>query len=155
MTPIPEVIYVAVPDKGGITQFIDLLEKYQNRPSERIGFKSQYPFWFKKTVKGENPWISWWNPLSWIQVGNYLAVTAPRMVIFKYWHPLYAPAFGTIARLARNSYRIAIMDNVFPHEKFPLSKSLAKYFCKPIDHFVVMSNTVLKDLRKVRNVKAY
>lgn len=147
------MIYVGVPKEGGITDFINLLEKHQNRPSERIGFKSQYPFWFKKTVKGENPWISWWNPLSWIQVGNYLSVMAPPMVIFKYWHPLYAPAFGTIARLTYNSTRICIVDNIFPHDPFPFSKALAKYFCKPIDHFVVMSEAVLSDLRKVRDVR--
>jgi len=127
MAQSPNVIFVGVPLRGGITDYIDHLERHLEGPFERIGFKSQYPFWFKKTDRGENAWISWWNPLTWVQVGNYIAVMAPRLVIFKYWHPLYAPAFGVIRRFAKYSSVVVIVDNVYPHESFPFQRMLARF----------------------------
>jgi len=127
-----DVIFVGVPSEGGITDWIDLLEKHLDRPCERIGFKSQYPFWFKKTKQGVNPWISWWNPLSWAQVGNYVSIMAPKLVILKYWHPLYALAFGVIIRMAKYSNVCVVIDNIYPHEKFPFQKQLIKFFLNSV-----------------------
>jgi glycosyltransferase involved in cell wall biosynthesis len=61
-----------------------------------------------------------------------------------------APCLGTILRRVKtNNYTkvICIADNIIPHEKFPLGNVFTKYFIKPIDAFVTMSEKVMKDLR--------
>src|SRR5665647_2222762 len=43
---------------------------------------------------------------------------------------------------------IGIVDNIFPHEKRPGDKVFTKYFLKPIDGFITMSEKVLADLNQ-------
>jgi glycosyltransferase involved in cell wall biosynthesis len=43
---------------------------------------------------------------------------------------------------------VCIADNVIPHEKRPGDKQLTRYFIKPVDRFVVMSEQVKDDLRQ-------
>ena len=45
---------------------------------------------------------------------------------------------------------ICIFDNVIPHEKRPGDKILTKYFTGSIDGAIVMSQTVLDDLKTFR-----
>ena len=53
------------------------------------------------------------NPFSWWKASRRIQEMEPDIVIFRYWLPFFAPAFGTIARLL--SYRgiksIAVVDN--------------------------------------------
>lgn len=90
------------------------------------------------------------NPLNWIKVGNELAKIKPAIIVVRYWMPFMAPCFGTILRrVKKNKYTkiICIADNIFPHEKLPAEKLLTKYFMKPVDAFITMSEKVLSDLR--------
>ena len=67
--------------------------------------------------------------------------------------PFLGPCFGTIARIARSNRHttiICIFDNVIPHEKRPGDKALTKYFTNSIDGAIVMSQTVLRDLKFFR-----
>ena len=63
------------------------------------------------------------------------------------------PCFGTIARIAKSNRHtkvICIFDNVIPHEKRPGDNILTKYFTNSIDGAIVMSQTVLDDLKAFR-----
>lgn len=91
------------------------------------------------------------NPLNWIKVGNELKNVKPDIIVVRYWIPFMGPCLGTILRRAkRNHYSkiICIADNIFPHEKRPGDKAFTKYFLRPIDGFITMSQKVLADLHE-------
>ena len=89
------------------------------------------------------------NPLNWIKVGNEIKKIKPDIVVVRYWMPFMAPCLGTILRrIKKNKHTkiICIADNIFPHEKLPGEILLTKYFIKPVDAFITMSEKVLSDL---------
>lgn len=89
------------------------------------------------------------NPLSWLKVGLKIRKQKPDIVIFKFWLPFMGPCFGTIARLIKgnkHSRIISILDNLIPHEHRPSDRILTRYFVKPIDGYVAMSDSVMKDV---------
>ncbi|HTB99914.1 MAG TPA: glycosyltransferase, partial [Ferruginibacter sp.] len=60
------------------------------------------------------------------------------------------PCFGTILRKVKKNKHtkiVCIADNVIPHEKRPGDAVFTKYFLKPIDSFITMSEKVLSDLK--------
>jgi len=96
------------------------------------------------------------NPFNWIKVGNELKKIKPDIVVVRYWMPFMAPCLGTILRkIKKNKHTkiVCIADNIFPHEKFPLEKLLTKYFIKPVDAFITMSEKVLADLHQINKNK--
>jgi glycosyltransferase involved in cell wall biosynthesis len=91
------------------------------------------------------------NPFNWIKVGNEIKKIKPDIVVVRYWMPFMAPCLGTILRrIKKNNHTriICIADNIFPHEKIPGEKILTKYFIKPVDGFITMSEKVLSDLHQ-------
>jgi len=88
------------------------------------------------------------NPFSWWKASRRIQEMEPDIVIFRYWLPFFAPAFGTIARLL--SYRgiksIAVVDNALPHERRLGDIALGGYFFRAIKGCVVMSSSVGKDI---------
>ncbi|MEI9959396.1 MAG: glycosyltransferase [Ferruginibacter sp.] len=96
------------------------------------------------------------NPLNWIKIGNRIKKENADLVIVRYWLPLMGPALGTILRKVKknkHSKIICIADNVIPHEKRFGDKPFTKYFLKPIDAFITMSENVLRDLRSFEKDK--
>ena len=90
------------------------------------------------------------NPFNWIKVGNELKKLKPDIVIVRYWLPFMGPCLGTILRrVKKNHYSkvVCIADNILPHEKRPGDKIFTKYFLKPVDGFITMSEKVLSDLK--------
>jgi glycosyltransferase involved in cell wall biosynthesis len=60
-----------------------------------------------------------------------------------------APAFGTVCRIAkrnRHTRCIALVHNMFPHEKGVLDKLFAPYFVHTQDAFVALSKSVVADI---------
>lgn len=89
------------------------------------------------------------NPLNWLQIGNELKKIAPDLIIVRYWLPLMGPCLGTILRRVKKNRKtkiICIADNIIPHEHRPGDTLFTKYFVKPIDAFVTMSEKVKSDL---------
>ncbi len=89
------------------------------------------------------------NPLNWLQIGNELKKIAPDLIIVRYWLPLMGPCLGTILRKVKKNRKtkiICIADNIIPHEHRPGDTPFTKYFVKPIDAFVTMSEKVKSDL---------
>ena len=89
------------------------------------------------------------NPLSWIKVGLRLRREAPDMILMKYWTPFMAPAFGTVARIARSNGKskvICQIDNVEPHEHHIIDRPCNSYYLGAVDGFVYMSEQVHGEL---------
>lgn len=96
------------------------------------------------------------NPFNWIRVGNEIKKRKPDLVICKFWLPFMGPCFGTILRsIKKNNHTrvISIIDNIIPHEKRLGDRAFANYFVKPVDGFIAMSRSVLKDLERFTRTK--
>jgi glycosyltransferase involved in cell wall biosynthesis len=96
------------------------------------------------------------NPFNWLRVGRDIARRRPDLLIMKFWIPVMAPCFGTIARLARRNGHtrvVTILDNLIPHEARPADRLLTRYFTASVDGFVAMSRSVLADIDLFDRVK--
>jgi len=153
----------AFPLRGGIADFNQALANaylIQNSKTRIYSFSLQYPgFLFpgktqlSEGVKPNNieieTCINSINPINWIRIGNKIAHQNPEYVVVQYWMPFMAPCLGTIIRRIKkksNAKVIAITHNIIPHEKFPITKLLTKYFVKKCDGFITLSKSVLSDL---------
>ncbi|SFD49628.1 Glycosyltransferase involved in cell wall bisynthesis [Chitinophaga sp. CF118] len=89
------------------------------------------------------------NPLNWLVTGRKIRRMAPDLIITKYWLPLMGPALGSLLRLGKGKTTrvVSILDNVIPHEKRPGDVPFTRYFLKPVDAFIAMSQSVLNDLQ--------
>ena len=156
---------------GGITTFNErLARQLQNEGHQTsiFSFSLQYPgFLFPgKSQFTDDPApkdldihtrINSVNPFNWLRVGHEIKRLKPDMVIVRYWIPLMGPCLGTILRIIKKNKHtriICIADNVVPHEKRFGDKAFTRYFIKPVDAFITMSEKVLADLRLFTNKKA-
>ncbi len=89
------------------------------------------------------------NPFNWWRVGRELKKLSPDIIVVRYWLPFMGPCLGTILRIVkqnRHSKIICIADNIIPHEKRPGDAAFTRFFLKPVDAFITMSEKVLNDL---------
>ncbi len=96
------------------------------------------------------------NPFNWIKVGNQIKKENADIIVVRYWLPLMGPCLGTILRIAKNNNHskiVCIADNIAPHEKRVGDKPFTKYFIKPVDAFITMSEKVMDDLRQFDKTK--
>ncbi|MDP4200493.1 MAG: glycosyltransferase [Bacteroidota bacterium] len=97
------------------------------------------------------------NPVSWYRAGRIAASYKPDLIVFKYWMPFFAPAYGVLARVAKRITRkqgheckIAfIVDNVIPHEKRPGDMMLTRFAFRAVDAYIVQSDSVERELLQV------
>jgi glycosyltransferase involved in cell wall biosynthesis len=90
------------------------------------------------------------NPFNWLKVGKQIRKERPDIIVVRYWLPFMGPCFGTILRQAKKnkfSKVVCIADNIIPHEKRAGDKAFTRYFIKPVDAFITMSEKVLDDLK--------
>ncbi len=155
------ILGTAWPYRGGLSAFNErLAHEYQTNGHdvEVVTFTLQYPSFFfpGKTQYSSEPapeglkitrMLNAINPLSWLRTGLYIRRQRPDLVITKFWLPFMAPALGTTLRIAKRKgiRRIAILDNLIPHEKRPGDRLFAKYFVGSVDGMVAMSKSVLAD----------
>ena len=96
------------------------------------------------------------NPFNWIKIGKRIKKENPDLIVVRYWLPLLGPCLGTILRIAKknkHSKVVCIADNIIPHEKRTGDTAFTKYFIKPVDAFITMSQQVLDDLGKFNTAK--
>lgn len=151
------------PFRGGLATYNErLAREFRNRGDEVTiyTFTLQYPsFLFPgKTQYSESPapkdlnikiCVNAVNPFNWMKVGKMIRRSNPDIVIIKFWIPFMGPCFGKIARIIKKNKHtkiISIIDNIIPHEKWIGDRTLAKYFVKAVDGFVVMSKSVMDDI---------
>lgn len=156
------IVGPAYPYRGGLAAFSDRLTREylsQGHEVEVVTFTMQYPkiLFPGKTQFSSEPkpdgmvitrLINSMNPFTWINAGRYIRKKAPDKVIFCYWMAFMAPAFGTIARFAKNkkSVMIGLIHNMIPHEPTILDKFLPQYFVKGMNGFVAMADSVVSDI---------
>jgi len=154
------------PFRGGISQFNASL--YREFKSEHeiksFTFKRQYPdFLFPGTSQYVNDTdkvekipsqaiLDTINPLTYFKTAREIKRFHPDLLIMKYWMPFFAPSLGFVANSVRknNCFVVSILDNVIPHEKRIGDIALTKYFLKRNDAFIVMSESVKKDLLSLK-----
>jgi len=157
---------------GGITTFNERLAKEftkQGYDTSIYSFSLQYPgFLFPgKSQYSDEPApegldihtrINSINPLNWLSVGRELKKLKHDLLVVRYWLPFMGPALGTILRQVKKNKHtqvICIADNIIPHEKRIGDKSFTRYFIKPVDGFIVMSENVQNDLKSFTTQKPF
>ncbi len=157
------IIGPAYPYRGGIADTNESLCRalsLANNETSIVTFTVQYPEFlfpgktqFSDEHKPEdiiiNRMVNSINPLNWIIVARKINLMKPDFVIIRYWIPFLSPALGSIARLLQKDViKVALCDNVIPHEKFPGSNMLTSYFINSFNGFVTLSKAVAKELDK-------
>jgi len=157
------IIGSAYPLRGGLSNFNERLARAFNDagfsttiytfslqyPSLLFPGKSQFSSEPKPDDLDIRVVINSINPLNWIKWGRKIRREAPDLVIIKFWIPFMAPCLGTLSRIIRGNKKtrvITIIDNLIPHEKRLLDKSLAGYFARSVDGFITMSREVLNQV---------
>lgn len=149
------------PFRGGIAQFNARLLKSLSKFGETraFTFKRQYPnFLFPGKSQFVQPednaevvkslqLLDTINPISYFSTARAIKSFAPEILITKFWMPFFAIPLGTVLhRLKKTTFNVAILDNVVPHERHFGDLTATKFFLRQNHLFVVMSNTVEKDL---------
>ena len=159
------IIGPAHPLRGGLASYNERLARafqQQGHQVEIYTFSLQYPgFLFPGTTQfsSEPPpkditihlAINSINPFNWIKVGKELRKKKNDLIIVRYWLPFMGPCLGTILRnVKKNKHTkvVCIADNIIPHEKRIGDDLFTKYFVKPVDGFITMSQKVLQDLKQ-------
>ena len=165
------IIGPAYPLRGGLATFNERLAKAfidQGHDVTIYTFSLQYPAILFPGTKQESDEpapeglkikvaINSVNPLNWILVGNRIRKEQPDIIVVRYWLPFMGPCLGTILRRVKQNSKIkvtCIADNIIPHEKRIGDTAFTRYFVKPVDAFITMSEKVLEDLRKFSSGKS-
>ena len=160
------ILGTAYPYRGGLATFNERLAqqfRQEGHTVKIVTFTLQYPSFlfpgktqYSSDAAPENLWIerrlNSCNPFNWFKVGRMLRDECPDMLICCYWMAFFAPAYGTVCRIAkRNGVTrcIALVHNMFPHEKNVLDKLFAPYFVHSQDAFVTLSDAVAKDIKSL------
>lgn len=164
------IIGPAHPLRGGLASYNERLAReflHQGHNVTIYTFSLQYPgFLFPGTTQFSTEpaptdikikvTINSVNPFNWLTVGSRLKKLNPDLIVVRYWLPFMGPCLGTILRIAkRNKHTkvVCIADNIIPHEKRIGDTVFTKYFVKPVDAFITMSEKVLNDLTLFNNKK--
>lgn len=122
-------------------------------------FKRQYPgFMFPGSAQegATAPWLRCdshrvfvpWSPWSWRQSAADLLAFAPDGVIARWWMPFFAPGFRDVLRRVRDRTRVVwLLDNVVPHESYPLGMWLTRQALRQGHAFIAQSEQVRRDLQ--------
>ena len=157
------IIGPAHPLRGGLASYNERLARQFQQEGHTVQiftFSLQYPgFLFPGTTQYSSEpapddlkiqvCINSVNPLNWLLIGNRLRKLRPDLIVVRYWLPFMGPCLGTLLRVVkRNNHTrvLCIADNIIPHEKRPGDVPFTRYFVKPVDAFVTMSEKVLADL---------
>ncbi len=153
------------PFRGGIAQFnarlFRALEKKVD--TSAFTFKKQYPDFlfpgtsqFVTTEDQADPVpakriVSTFNPLSYIRGIHSLRKAKPDVFIANYWMSFFGLFLGLFAAfLPKKVKKVAILHNLVPHEKRFFDAPLNRFFVKRYHGFVVMSDSVERDLKQIR-----
>lgn len=154
------------PFRGGIAQFNALLTEALRESGHEVmpyTFSRQYPnilFPGKTQLVSEDDQamkidsikiLDTINPFSYRKTIREIRKFNPDILLMKYWMSFFAPSLGKVAKKLKNECCvISVLDNVIPHEKKFFDIPLTKYFLKQNHAFISMSESVQKDLFKLR-----
>jgi len=156
----------APPFRGGIVTYIAMLGRVLLERGHDVfwsSFAKQYPGFLFPGTEQEGEVAAWlqlpnqrrfvpWSPWSWWRTSGDLKKQAPAALIIKYWIPFFAPGFFAVTWLLRRRTNIRIiylLDNVIPHEKYPLGMFLTRLALGQGHGFIAQSEQVHRDLLTV------
>ncbi|RKZ18690.1 glycosyl transferase [bacterium] len=156
----------APPFRGGIVTYYGMLGQCLRERGHELfwsSFKRQYPdFLFPGTDQtGETAaWLDYpntpsfvpWSPWSWHRTARDLERQQVDALIIKYWIPFFAPGFWGVTRQLRRrtgTRILYLLDNVIPHEKYPLGTFLTRRALKQGHGYLAQSDQVRRDLLTV------
>jgi len=153
------VFFSALPPyRGGISDFSELVVSAMEQLCDlkAFTFKKQYPnFLFpgktqlslNKLSKSYPRIVSGFNPLSYFSAVRQIKKSSPTIFITNYWMTFFAPMNGFFSKsLKKDCLKIAIIHNLIPHEKRFFDSFFNRIFVKSYDGFIVLSESVKKDL---------
>jgi len=153
------------PYRGGIAQFNANIfqELSKSHEVKAFNFKRQYPgllFPGKTQFVGKDDpaikiestsLLDTINPLSYISTARAIRQWEPDLLLMRYWMSYFAPSQGYVGRhQLKKTKVISILDNVIPHEQRFFDAPFTKYYLGSNDGFVVLSDSVGKDLLSYR-----
>lgn len=169
MTPVASHIVLvgpAYPYRGGIAHFLEAMGQGLVRRGHRVEavtFSRQYPaFLFPGRTQYETAppdaylpatrLIDMLNPLSWKAAARQIGAQGAQVVIFQYWMPFFALAFGRMARTLRQQgiQVLAVVHNALPHERHPGDRRLGRYFLRACNGLLVLSDKVAADVQSLK-----
>lgn len=152
------------PYRGGISQFgaHTYRELAKEHEVSAFTFKRQYPsilfpgktqFVTKDDNADEIPSVRSLdsiNPLTFAATARKINTTKPDILITQYWMPFLAPAMGSVAgKMSDGVKKVGLLHNALPHESGRLDKKLLKSYLRKHDAFVVLSESVEEDLKRL------
>ncbi len=154
------------PFRGGIAHYTTLLcEALRRRHDVRFyALSRQYPellFPGKTQIDHSDSGLAVQHeasidsiaPWTWVTTARRIREFAPELVIFSWWHPFFAPSFGTIAHLSRIMGRVPscfLCHNAIPHERSRIDLWLLRYAFSSAAAFIAHSRQDVDDLRRLR-----
>lgn len=149
------VVGLTYPFRGGIAHYSSLFVRELRKRHEvlfltlsrqypKILFPgvSQYDFSDQALVEDGNPIVDSLNPLSWLKTARTLNRERPELIVFQWWHPFFAFAFGSIVRMLDKPIQSRVCflcHNVLPHESNPMQSLLTRYAFNKANYFIVHS----------------
>jgi len=84
-------------------------------------------------------WVDSMRPDTWFRTVARLRRRGVKKLVIQWWHPYFAPSFGTIGRLARRAgiEVVFVCHNVEPHEGTPFDRLALTWAYGGADRFVV------------------
>ena len=150
------------PYKGGISHYTGLMCRALRKKYDvtMVSYQFQYPkLLYKKEqrdysnenfkIEDTNYWIHTANPFNWIITARKIQNLNPDMVIVQWWHPYFAPCYFMLCKCLKNIKILFVCHNVFPHERFPLDRLLAKMVLRKGDCYIVQSKMDAEDLHTI------
>ena len=156
----------APPFRGGIVTYYAMLARVLTNRGHEVfwaAFKKQYPKLLFPGTEQEGETAAWlahpnaprfvpWSPWSWWRTYQDLRDEQPAAVIIKYWIPFFAPGFFAVTWLLRRNTDVRVvylLDNVIPHEKYPLGLFLTRLALRQGHGYIAQSDQVRRDLFQV------
>lgn len=163
----------APPLRGGIATYLALLYRELTRAGHDvtfIGFRKQYPervpnlpLVRKLRFPGSDQFLSGppaipvpnhavfvpWNPWSWWRTARAVRRSGARALVLKWWVPFFGPGYFGVAWLLHRFGKvriIAILDNVVPHERWPLGRAITRLGLGQMDAYIAQSQVVAAEL---------
>lgn len=153
------------PYRGGIAQFSGMLYTELTKEGHEVkafNFKRLYPdiLFPGKTqyveegdrairIESERVLDSV-NPISYFRTVRAIRSYQPDVLIIAYWMSFFVPGYAHVAnRLKKHCQVITLIHNAIPHEPRFFDKPLASLLFKQCQGFIVMSDNVRNDLRKL------
>lgn len=163
----------AHPLRGGIAYYLALLHRELVAAGHAvafIGFRQQYPERVpglpllrklrfpgsdqrdsgEATIPVPNqPLFVPWSPWSWWRTARAVGRSGARALVLKWWVPFFGPGYFAVAWLVRRLWGvrvIAILDNVIPHERWPLGRLITRAGLGQMDAYIAQSKAVENDL---------